>query len=77
MLQVHAGSIWIGQKIVEKVREHSQTTMRRNIIVRMTLDKVMPLVGCVVVSYSINVCSNLTLLIHCDESVHLLHNAYQ
>lgn len=40
MLQVHAGSIWIGQKIVEKVREHSQTTMRRNLFVRMTLDKV-------------------------------------
>lgn len=40
MLQVHAGSIWIGQKIVEKVREHSQTTMRRNLFVRITLDKV-------------------------------------
>ncbi|XP_037025556.1 palmitoyltransferase Hip14 isoform X2 [Bradysia coprophila] len=39
MLQVHAGSVWIGQKIVEKIREHSQTTMRRNVFVRMTLDK--------------------------------------
>ena len=39
MLQPHLGSIWIGSKVSEKVRELSQQTQRRNFIIRITLDK--------------------------------------
>ncbi|KAL9704165.1 hypothetical protein quinque_007683 [Culex quinquefasciatus] len=39
MLQPHLGSIWIGSKVSEKVRELTQQSQRRNIIVRMTHDK--------------------------------------
>lgn len=41
MLQVHSGSIWIGQKVAEKVRESSQQNQKRNFIIRITLDKVI------------------------------------
>ncbi|XP_053683911.1 palmitoyltransferase Hip14 isoform X1 [Sabethes cyaneus] len=39
MLQPHLGSIWIGSKVSEKVRELTQQSQRRNFIVRFTLDK--------------------------------------
>lgn len=39
MLQPHLGSIWIGSKVSEKVRELTQQSQRRNPIVRFTLDK--------------------------------------
>ncbi|XP_055629009.1 palmitoyltransferase Hip14 isoform X2 [Toxorhynchites rutilus septentrionalis] len=39
MLQPHLGSIWIGSKVSEKVRELSQQSQRRNMIIRFTLDK--------------------------------------
>lgn len=40
MLHAHAGSIWIGQKVVEKVRELNQSTNRRNCLIRISSDKV-------------------------------------
>lgn len=40
MLQVNAGSIWIGTKVMERIREDSQSNQRRNVIVKLTLDKV-------------------------------------
>lgn len=40
MLQVNAGSIWVGQKVVEKVREMGQYSKRQNFLVKMTMDKV-------------------------------------
>lgn len=40
MLQVNAGSMWIGQKVMEKIREESPTNQRRNFLVKITLDKV-------------------------------------
>lgn len=39
MLQPHLGSIWIGSKVSEKVRDLTQQSQRRNFIVRFTLDK--------------------------------------
>ncbi|XP_065079483.1 palmitoyltransferase Hip14 isoform X2 [Ochlerotatus camptorhynchus] len=39
MLQPHLGSIWIGSKVSEKVRDLTQQSQRRNLIVRFTLDK--------------------------------------
>lgn len=40
MLQVNAGSIWIGTKVMERIREESQSSQRKNFIVKLTLDKV-------------------------------------
>lgn len=40
MLQINAGSMWIGQKVMEKIREESPTNQRRNFLVKITLDKV-------------------------------------
>lgn len=40
MLQVNAGSIWIGTKVMERIREDSQSNQRKNFIVKLTLDKV-------------------------------------
>lgn len=40
MLQVNAGSIWIGTKVIERIREESQSSQRQNFIVKLTLDKV-------------------------------------
>ncbi|XP_058459578.1 palmitoyltransferase Hip14 isoform X1 [Malaya genurostris] len=39
MLQPHLGSIWIGSKVSERVRELTQRSQRRNLIIRFTLDK--------------------------------------
>ncbi|XP_062560305.1 palmitoyltransferase Hip14 isoform X2 [Armigeres subalbatus] len=39
MLQPHMGSIWIGSKVSEKIRDLTQQSQRRNLIVRFTLDK--------------------------------------
>lgn len=41
MLQVHAGSVWIGSKVIEKVRELNQTQQRRHMFVRIPMDKVI------------------------------------
>lgn len=40
MLQVNAGSIWVGQKVMEKVREENQSNQRHNFFVKLTMDKV-------------------------------------
>lgn len=40
MLQTHAGSVWIGSKVIEKVREINQSTQRRNLFLRIPMDKV-------------------------------------
>lgn len=40
MFQVNAGSIWIGQKVMERIREESHINQRRNFLVKLTLDKV-------------------------------------
>ena len=39
MVQVNSGSMWISQKVMERVREMSQTQQRRNCLVRWTTDK--------------------------------------
>uniref|UniRef100_A0A182TRT0 Palmitoyltransferase n=1 Tax=Anopheles melas TaxID=34690 RepID=A0A182TRT0_9DIPT len=39
MLQPHLGSIWIGTKVSDRIREATQQSHRRNPLVRMTLDK--------------------------------------
>lgn len=40
MLQVNAGSLWIGTKVMERIREESQSSQRQNFFVKLTLDKV-------------------------------------
>lgn len=40
MLQMQAGAIWIGQKVVERVVEMNQSTQKRNLCVRIHNDKV-------------------------------------
>lgn len=40
MLQVNSGSIWIGSKVMERIREESQSSQRKNFFVKLTLDKV-------------------------------------
>lgn len=40
MLQVNAGSMWIGTKVMERIREESQSSQRQSFIVKLTLDKV-------------------------------------
>lgn len=40
MLQVNAGSIWIGTKVMERIRDENQSNQRKNFIVKLTLDKV-------------------------------------
>lgn len=40
MLQVNTGSIWIGQKVMERISEENQANQRRNFLVKLTLDKV-------------------------------------
>lgn len=40
MLQMQAGSIWIGQKVVERIVEMNQSTQKRNVCVRIHTDKV-------------------------------------
>lgn len=40
MLQVNAGSIWIGQKVMERIREENQSNQRRSFFIKLTLDKV-------------------------------------
>lgn len=40
MLQINAGSIWIGSKVMERIREDSQTNQRQSFLVKLTLDKV-------------------------------------
>lgn len=40
MLQMNTGSIWIGQKVMERIREESQASQRRNFLLKLTLDKV-------------------------------------
>lgn len=42
MLQMNTGSIWIGQKVMERINEENQTNQRRNFLVRLTVDKVKP-----------------------------------
>uniref|UniRef100_A0A336K7Y1 Palmitoyltransferase n=1 Tax=Culicoides sonorensis TaxID=179676 RepID=A0A336K7Y1_CULSO len=39
MLQAHLGSVWIGSKVAERVREKVQMQQKRNFLVRLTLDK--------------------------------------
>lgn len=39
MLQPHLDSIWIGSKVSEKIRDLTQQSQRRNLLVRFTLDK--------------------------------------
>lgn len=40
MLQTNTGSIWIGQKVMDRIREEGQVHQRRNFLLRLTLDKV-------------------------------------
>lgn len=40
MLQVNSGSIWIGSKVMERIREESHSSQRKNFILKLTLDKV-------------------------------------
>lgn len=40
MLQVNAGSLWVGQKVMEKVREVSHNSQRQNFLIKITMDKV-------------------------------------
>lgn len=40
MLQVNAGSLWIGTKVMERIREECQSSQRQNFLVKLTLDKV-------------------------------------
>lgn len=40
MLQINAGSMWIGTKVMERIREESQSSQRQSFIVKLTLDKV-------------------------------------
>lgn len=40
MLQINTGSIWIGQKVMERINEENQANQRRNFLVKLTLDKV-------------------------------------
>lgn len=40
MLQINTGSIWIGQKVMERICEENQANQRRNFLVKLTLDKV-------------------------------------
>lgn len=40
MLQINTGSIWIGQKVMERISEENQANQRRNFLVKLTLDKV-------------------------------------
>lgn len=40
MLQLNTGSIWIGQKVMDRIREEGQVHQRRNFLLRLTLDKV-------------------------------------
>lgn len=39
MLQAHLGSVWIGTKVAEKVREKMQLQQKRNVITRLMVDK--------------------------------------
>lgn len=43
MLKAHTGSIWIGTKVAEKVKDRDQSLKRKNIFVRLALDKVNPI----------------------------------
>lgn len=40
MLQVQAGSIWISQKVIDRVVDLNQSAKKRNLIVRIHTDKV-------------------------------------
>lgn len=40
MLQMNAGSIWVGSKVLERIRDESQTSQRQRFILKLTLDKV-------------------------------------
>lgn len=40
MLQVNAGSLWIGTKVMERIREESQSSQRKSFLVKLTIDKV-------------------------------------
>lgn len=40
MLQINAGSMWIGTKVMERIREESQSSKRQNFLVKITQDKV-------------------------------------
>lgn len=42
MLQTNAGSIWVGQKVMEKIRDESHANQRQSFLVKLTLDKVGP-----------------------------------
>lgn len=39
MLQAHLGSVWIGTKVAEKVREKIQMQQKRNFLTKLMLDK--------------------------------------
>lgn len=49
MLQANTGSIWIGSKVLERIREENQTSKRRNFLVKLAVDKVL--------KYIITICS--------------------
>lgn len=40
MLQINAGSIWVGQKVMEKIRDETHANQRQSFLVKLTLDKV-------------------------------------
>lgn len=39
MLQAHLGSVWIGSKVAEKVKEKIQMQQKRNFVTKLMLDK--------------------------------------
>lgn len=41
MLKTQVGSIWIGNKVIEKINEVEQASNRRGLFVRLALDKVI------------------------------------
>lgn len=45
MLQVNSGQIWIGQKVMERIKEESHFSQKRNFLVKLTSDKVIKLIS--------------------------------
>lgn len=61
MLQVNTGSIWIGQKVMERISEENQANQRRNFIVKLTLDKVSPRLVASIDAISAVSCENVLI----------------
>lgn len=75
MLQINAGSIWVGQKVMEKIRDETHANQRQSFLVKLTLDKVRfiqfqfssaPVAGCEMANSN---CQQMHLLPFCHPNV--------